>query len=97
MRLRSVFEHQQAVRTCERLNRRDIARLAVKVHRDDRCSAMADQRTCGIWIDQPRACVDVAQNRHSAYVCHRQGRGDERVGGNDDLVARTNAAGSQHQ
>ena len=48
-------------------------------------------------VDEERVVVDVDEHRRRADVDDRLDRRDERVGGHDDLVARTDAEPAQDQ
>jgi hypothetical protein len=95
--LGGILEHQQAMGLGERLDGRHIAGLAIEMDGQHGRRARPDRRPGGVGIDEPRVGPDVAEDRGGPDVGDGQGRGEEGVAGHDDLVARADAVGLEHQ
>jgi hypothetical protein len=74
-----------------------VGRPAEEVHRDDRLAAAADLPLDVGRVDEVGRRVDVGEDRHRPEAGHGAGRGEERVGGQHDLVAGADAEGHQGQ
>ena len=92
-----VLEQQQAVRLGHRLQRVHVARLAVEVHGEDPHRARTHRGAGRVGVDQAGVLQHVAQHRRGADVRDGQGRGDEGVRRDDDLVAGPDVVGAQHE
>jgi len=95
LRLRGVFNDHQPVPLRNRGERLHRCGLAVEVNGDDRPGARGDGGLDGGRVDEQELVVDVDENRDGADPGRGLGRRDERVDGNDDLVAGADADGPQ--
>jgi len=89
MCLGGVLNDQQAVLVGDGLNHLHLGRLAVQVYRQDRLGSGCDRRGKPTRIEVVCLRIVVDQNRGGPRVVNAQGRGDKRVRGGDDLVARS--------
>ncbi len=87
VRLAGVFDHMQAVLLGDGENRVHVSRAAVNVDGNDRPGPLGDCRFDLGRVERvvPRLDVDEDGNRH--LVQDARGRGEERVGGHNHLVA----------
>ena len=83
-----VFYHGEPVGRRHFHDGAHLGRLAVQVHRDDRPRPPCHRRRQLGGVDVERNGVDIREDGLRAEPGDRPGRGEERVGGGDDLVAR---------
>ncbi len=71
--------------------------LAVQIHPDHRPGPIGEGGTDQLRVDQEPVVVAVHEHRAGAGPMHGAGRGDERVGRKDDLVAGADAETAQNR
>ena len=97
VRLGGILDHYQVVPCSDGKHGVEIDRLTVQVNRHDRPRSRSDGGRERSRIDRIRLPVHVDQYRLRACRDNCENRGDERVGGGDDLVAGADAVASQRE
>ena len=97
VRLRRVLDHAEARGAGDLEDRVQIDGRAHQVDRDHRARARADRGRDGLGRQQVRLGVDVDETRRRAGEADRLGRGDERVGRDDHLVAGADVEDPQRE
>ena len=95
--VRSVVDHLEVVGVGDSLDRIDVARMAVAVHRHDRRRVRRDRRLDPCWIEVERLRVDVDEHRLDAVPEQRVRRGDERERRRDHLARDAQRLQRRHQ
>src|SRR3954465_11375027 len=97
MRLRGVLEQEQAVTIRKLTQGAWLAELPVEVHRQQCGRALGDQLPGVLDVDQSIGLPDVAEPGRGTRMQHGQGRRDEGMGGDDDLVSLADARRDQRK
>ena len=91
MRLSGIFDHFQAEPVGYSFNCLHVERLAVKVYTGNNFCPFGNAALNLCRVDFPGIRVAIDKNRRCAYVRSSPRRSNKRIGGNDYLIARTNA------
>ena len=97
LRLRHVLDHREPMPAGQRHDRLHVGRLAVEMDGHDRPGARRDRRRNPVGIDVGAGGRRLDRHGLGTDRRHRQPGRDVGIGRHDDLVARTEIPGAQHQ